>query len=335
MIHCPLIFHTICAVQVIREVMQQVLQPVMNDLNSLRGELTGLNEAISQQHETVRSLNETVRSLSETVRRLSGDLGEHKNQITPELVDLQTSFQSSSDSIPDAVLLILLPYLNNIEENLMTDLTTLISDRATSIDESVRKLSGDFDEHKNQTASELADLQASLNSELASLNSSVTEEFRCVDDQLAELALVHDHMRDDLSCVKTDLSSLNDSMNRVCDKVEEHEDHMTAELMELNEYLKENLTHQISSNDNLGVHTCGGTGGWRRVVYLDMTDPNTDCPSGWRETGYSKRTCGRASDDYYTCDSATFPVGGGEYSQVCGRIKAYQWGETQGFKVYI
>ena len=40
------------------------------------------------------------------------------------------------------------------------------------------------------------------------------------------------------------------------------------------------------------VHTCGGTGGWRRAVYLDMTDLNTDCPSGWRETGYSKRTCG-------------------------------------------
>ena len=27
---------------------------------------------------------------------------------------------------------------------------------------------------------------------------------------------------------------------------------------------------------------------------MDMTDPNTNCPSGWQLTGYSKKTCGRA-----------------------------------------
>ena len=67
---------------------------------------------------------------------------------------------------------------------------------------------------------------------------------------------------------------------------------------------------------SLPVHTCGGTGGWRHAVYLDMTDPNTDCPCGWREAGYSKRTCGRATDGSLTCDTVTFPVSGGEYSQV-------------------
>ena len=43
----------------------------------------------------------------------------------------------------------------------------------------------------------------------------------------------------------------------------------------------------------------------------------------------------RASDGYHTCDSVTFPVSGGEYSQVCGRIKAHQWGLPQGFAGYI
>ena len=83
-----------------------------------------------------------------------------------------------------------------------------------------------------------------------------------------------------------------------------------------------------------GPYSCGGTGGWRRVVYLDMTDPSTTCPSGWQLTGYSKRTCGRASDGYRTCDSVTFPVSGGEYSRVCGGIKAYQWGGTDAFHSY-
>ena len=65
-------------------------------------------------------------------------------------------------------------------------------------------------------------------------------------------------------------------------------------------------------------YTCGGTSGWRRVVFLDMTDPTHNCPSGWEETGYSKRTCGRASDSYRTnftslqcpCDGGTSPVTG-------------------------
>ena len=117
--------------------------------------------------------------------------------------------------------------------------------------------------------------------------------------------------------------------------------YIETKLMELDQHLQESFTHQINNINNLGVHTCGGTGDWRRAVYLDMTDPNTDCSSGWRETGYSKRTCGRVSGRssrgsvmYSTCDSVTFSVSGGEYSQVCGRIKAYQWGDASAFYWY-
>ena len=82
-------------------------------------------------------------------------------------------------------------------------------------------------------------------------------------------------------------------------------------------------------------HTCGGTGGWRRVAYLNMTDSNTDCPSGWVMTNYSIRTCGRASDRQYSCDSVYFPVSRGEeYTQVCGKIQAYQFGWATGFTGY-
>ena len=437
----------------------QALMPVVNEI---RDELASLKRDSASLKEC---LNETISQLEE-----------HKDRTTSELADLQTSPQSSIDNPPtemisDAVLQKILPYLNDIEENLFTDLSSLINhkatstdgslsslsgdlemyknwtmseladlqislqssvrtthstteqltqlsakmdatdsdlsslinDRATSIGESVNSLSGDqemyknwtmselahlqtslqsisdtvttidvsvssfsrdLEEHKNRITSELADLQTflqssintthneqltqlsgkmdaqhvSLNShmshEISSLESRIDAMINPLNSQLASVSATSTLMRDDLNCVRTDLNSLNDSMNRVCDKVEEHEDHMTAELMELNEYLKENLTYQISSNDNLEEYTCGGTGGWRRVVYLNMTDNNTECPSGWRETGYSKRTCGRATDGYNTCDSVTFPVSGGEYSQVCGRIKAYQWGVTGGFYGY-
>ena len=79
-------------------------------------------------------------------------------------------------------------------------------------------------------------------------------------------------------------------------------------------------------------YTCGGTSGWRRVVFLNMTNPTHNCPSGWEETGYSKRTCGRTTESAGgTCDSATFPTGGLEYSQVCGRAVAYQFGSLSAF----
>ena len=65
-----------------------------------------------------------------------------------------------------------------------------------------------------------------------------------------------------------------------------------------------------------------------------MTDPNTTCPSGWQLTGYSRRTCSTASTGSRTCDSVFFPVSGGSYSQVCGRIRAYQNGVPDAFLAY-
>ena len=129
-------------------------------------------------------------------------------------------------------------------------------------------------------------------------------------------------IKDELRCIKEDLSSLNETMNGISEDVEEHDTHTTTELMNLYEYLQTDL------------YTCGGTGGWRRVVYLDMTDPNTTCPSGWQLTSFSKRTCGRVSTSRYTCDSVTFPFSGGNYTRVCGKIIGYQDGNTDGFEAY-
>ena len=78
---------------------------------------------------------------------------------------------------------------------------------------------------------------------------------------------------------------------------------------------------------------CGGPG-WRRVVFLNMTDPSHVCPSGLRLTTYSRRTCGRASSAWYSCDSTTFSVGGSQYSRVCGMARAYRWGYNYAFYGY-
>ena len=113
--------------------------------------------------------------------------------------------------------------------------------------------------------------------------------------------------------------------NMICNKIEEHDNEITTELMRMNQTLKREIIFNHIGRE------CGGTWGWRRAVYLDMTDPNTNCPSGWNMTGYSKRTCGRANSSRLSCDSVFFPVSGGYYSQVCGRIRAYQYGVPGAF----
>ena len=74
---------------------------------------------------------------------------------------------------------------------------------------------------------------------------------------------------------------------------------------------------------------CGGHG-WKRAAYLDMSDPTQTCPSPWELITTPRRSCARPSNaGRQTCYSAVFPTQGIQYSQVCGRIIGYQFGEPQ------
>ena len=81
--------------------------------------------------------------------------------------------------------------------------------------------------------------------------------------------------------------------------------------------------------------TCGGDGGWTRVAYLNMSDPNQQCPSNWNLTTSPVRGCGRSSAGSTTCDSSFYPVHGRTYSLVCGRVLAYQRGVGRGFNAAL
>ena len=163
-----------------------------------------------------------------------------------------------------------------------------------------------------------------IKNEIATISQSVSNQTEDID---AKLNFLNESTRDDFSGVERELSGLSSTANMICDKIEEHDNQITTELLKMNKTLRK----QIIENAR---YTCGDTWGWRRAVYMDMTDPNTNCPSGWNMTGYSKRTCGRASSSRLSCDSVFFPVSGGPYSQVCGRIRAYQWGLLDAFQGY-
>ena len=70
---------------------------------------------------------------------------------------------------------------------------------------------------------------------------------------------------------------------------------------------------------------CNGTGGWTRIGYLDMTQSAYSCPSSltlYEEDGY--RVC-RRSNNTPSCNSVILQNNGISYSQICGKVAAYQY----------
>ena len=76
---------------------------------------------------------------------------------------------------------------------------------------------------------------------------------------------------------------------------------------------------------------CGGSTGWRRVAYLNMTDPSQNCPFVWQEITTTHRVCGRRSGQP-SCEGLNYSTGNKQYQHVCGRIIGYQIGNPDAFE---
>ena len=87
--------------------------------------------------------------------------------------------------------------------------------------------------------------------------------------------------------------------------------------------------------DSVGSACCGITEGWTRVVYLNMSNPTQQCPSGWEEASQPVRSCGRVASTSGSCDSVNFTTNGRSYSRVCGHMRGYQVGYNNAFHAYI
>ena len=77
-------------------------------------------------------------------------------------------------------------------------------------------------------------------------------------------------------------------------------------------------------------YSCGGSTGWRRVAYLNMSDPTQQCPSVWQVITTPHRVCGRRSTSP-SCEGLTYSTGSEQYDQVCGRIIGYELGAPDAF----
>ena len=274
-----------------------------------------------------------IASLNETVSQLAGKLEDHKNETTSELasvnselVDLQLSLQSMIDNPPieavsSAVLVSLVPYFNAMESGLKTELATSLNSLNSSLRDDLSDLGSEFATSLNSMEH---DIKTELSTSLRMMNGLLRVDLNAMEHDIkTEFATGLNTMRGSMGeDFKTELSGISNTTQGLCDKIEEHDAEITAELKEMSNYIIPQSRYK-----------CGGTGGWRRAIYLDMTDPNTECPSGWSIiTSDSKRTCGMVGSG---STSVFFPVSGGPYCQVCGRIRAYQSGISMLFMATI
>ena len=80
---------------------------------------------------------------------------------------------------------------------------------------------------------------------------------------------------------------------------------------------------------------CDEDGGWMRIAYLDMTEPNGKCPSGFDVVTDPKRACIRTNVPVSGgCTSVKYYTQGMKYTKVCGRVRGYQRGTTDAFAAY-
>lgn len=92
----------------------------------------------------------------------------------------------------------------------------------------------------------------------------------------------------------------------------------------------------IYNYDNQPPCSCGGIIPWRRIAYLNMSDHNQQCPTGWTLFTLNNeplRGCIRSTGG---CVGVRYPSPRGKaYSRVCGRITATMKGGGSAFLSYV
>ena len=97
---------------------------------------------LNELKEDISCVKSEIANLSETVSHLAEQLEDHKNETASELVDLRSSVNSElanlgsslqsmidnppTEAVRSAVLRALLPYVNNMEYNIKTELGQLV-----------------------------------------------------------------------------------------------------------------------------------------------------------------------------------------------------------------
>ena len=100
------------------------------------------------------------------------------------------------------------------------------------------------------------------------------------------------------------------------------------------------IVHQQINNDiratllSFRLNPECGDGLWQRIAYLNMSNPQEQCPPAWRLYNTNGvRACGRPVTSQPSCPGVIYTIGR-QYHRVCGRIIGYQLGSNTGCILY-
>ena len=114
-------------------------------------------------------------------------------------------------------------------------------------------------------------------------------------------------------------------------------DHLRANARnEIHSEIQRFLSNSTGTTSGLMLpQCCNDPRGWTQIAFINMTNSSYQCPSAFREISTPRRVCGRQTTTIGSCDGVIFGVNGAQYSQVCGRIIAYQIGTPAAFHEYF
>ena len=124
-----------------------------------------------------------------------------------------------------------------------------------------------------ETASSLASQQDDIEAKLDSL-----------DTKQGSLDIKQQELNTKVMSVSTTLSTLvskQDDIEAKLYSVDTKQDQLNIRVMSVSSELKQNVSSEVKKTYDLlykhaynNIYTCGGEGGWRRVVYLNVADPS-------------------------------------------------------------
>ena len=166
--------------------------------------------------------------------------------------------------------------------------------------------------------------------QLATKSVILNEKVRDVQEGVSNLKCGFDTLKDDVTVLETARDLV-----MVTEGLEQHDNEAASQLLDLlGAVEKEKERVRVLKEF---THPCGH-GSWKRVEYLDFRDAGTACPPGFASNVYNERpyTCSHSNPTSpYECDRHTINVNGREYTRVCGRVRAYQFGSASAFEGHI
>ena len=164
---------------------------------------------------------------------------------------------------------------------------------------------------------------------LTTKSSSLNWKVEDIQKDVSTLKCGFDSLKEDVAVLESASSELLHLSSEIGPCLEEHSQQTEKQLPNIQKLVED----KKSAADILEefTHPCGGSG-WKLAVYRDFRDPDTPCPPPWQQTMYSERpyTCRRPATGT-PCSIVFFSETANlEYSKVCGRIKAYQFGTALG-----